>query len=420
MSKVDTKFPAAERADLIEEIKGYLPAFLSRGAIEQQDTIGDVEELLNLRRDDLRRVVAVHVVLSDPVSSFVDGLRVGLRKPFMSSERELVVTQAVCGPVDWQATIRARAASGWSPTSYAVRPARRIFDTPENRAVVWIMDRIDAELRRTSMADSDPAGGVYSRSWFGRIAWMRGQIQNARTRYWLRGLRGERPDQQVLKGLKATRKSFYGRLALDAFGTLQRYTERDISTADLTALLCERYFEPERDWRLFELVVTLRLARALADVCSKRHRERLLLGKGRAPFARYEMPDGDEVRLWYQAWPRDGGASVHGEASAYYEINAASSRPDIVVQRLRNGALVDSVLLELKASRTAGTLGAGLLQLLGYLKDRPAPYASTPRGWLVAPPSDSFVSKDPSQRELWVVDSDNVAAAVLERLSRDS
>jgi len=403
---------------MIGEIKGYLPAFLSRETIERQDTIGEVEQLLNLRRDDLRRVIAVHVVLSNSVRSFVEGLRVGLRKPFMSSERELVMTQAVRGPVDWQATIRARSANGWSPTSYAVRPARRVFDTPENRAVVWIMDGIDAELHRTSMGDRGPAGGGHSRSWFGEIASMRGQIQSARTRYWLRGLRGERPDQQALKGLEATRKRFYGRLARDAFGTLQRYTERDISPADLTAMLCERYFEPERDWRLFELVVALRVARALADVCSKRYRERLLLGTGRAPFARYEMPDGDEVRLWYQAWPPDGGASVHDEASAYYEINRASSRPDIVVQRLRAGALIDSVLLELKASRNAGTLGAGLLQLLGYLKDRPAPYASTPRGWLVAPPSDSFVSKDPSQRELWVVDSDNVAAAVLERLGR--
>jgi hypothetical protein len=37
------------------------------------------------------------------------------------------------------------------------------------------------------------------------------------------------------------------------------------SEADLTDLLCQRYFEPERNWQLYELVVALRIARAFAE-----------------------------------------------------------------------------------------------------------------------------------------------------------
>lgn len=74
-------------------------------------------------------------------------------------------------------------------------------------------------------------------------------------------------------------------------------------------------------------------------------------------------------------------------------------------------------LLELKASRSGGTLGGGLLQLLGYLKDRPALFVTQPAAWLVAPPSTAFVSKDAKGRELWAVSSDEVASAAVIRLT---
>jgi hypothetical protein len=101
------------------------------------------------------------------------------------------------------------------------------------------------------------------------------------------------------------------------------------------------------------------------------------------------MPDGDEVRLWYQRWPLDIGESLHDEARNHYKIGGDSSRPDLVIERQRDGATIDAVLLELKASRNAGTLSGGLLQLLGYLKDRPVRFTRRPSGWLVPLPSDA-------------------------------
>src|SRR6185312_9304862 len=173
-----------------------------------------------------------------------------------------------------------------------------------------------------------------------------------------------------------------------------------------TELLSKRYFEPERDWRLFELVVALRLARGFAKQSTAKRRSRLLVGTGRAPFARYVMPNGDEIRLWYQAWPLDVGESAHDDACTHYEIDAGRARPDIVLQRVRGNSTVDALLLELKASRSGSTLGGGLLQLLGYLKDRPTLFANRPAGWLVAPPSQAFQSHGSGTRDLWVVDSD--------------
>jgi hypothetical protein len=148
LSKVDADFNAAEREVYLGEIRSYLPAFLSSAATERPDLVGDVSELLNLTRGDLRRVIAVHVALSAQVREFIAALRQGLRSPITSSERPRIATQAVRGPIDWPATFQARAVSGWSEAVFVVRPALRVFDTPENRALAWLLGRLDLELAR--------------------------------------------------------------------------------------------------------------------------------------------------------------------------------------------------------------------------------------------------------------------------------
>lgn len=417
MSKVDADLAPVERAAFLDEIRNHLPAFLSAAATEREDPVADVEDLLNLRKDDLRRVVAVHLALSAPIADFIAGLGEGLRHPRTSSERPLVSSQAVRGPIDWAATIRERATSGWDASRYVVRPARRIFDIPENRALVWLLERLDAELRRVAPAESDPSTGVHGSGWFSRIVEMRARIQVARRHHWLRGVRSERPDARTMQALFASRTRFYKHLIPGAVAQLQRFVEREPTAQDLTELLCSRYFEPERDWRLFELLVALRLARAISERSAAKRKSRLLVGTGRAPYARYAMADGDEIRLWYQAWPHDIGVSAHEDARSHYEIDAGHARPDVVIQRVRDGKTVDALLLELKASRSGATLGGGLLQMLGYLKDRPVLFVTQPAAWLVAPPSTAFVSKDAEGRELWAVNSDEVAAAAVTRLT---
>lgn len=417
MSQPAGSLDTEERQAFLSEIQNHLPAFLSAAASERVDPAGDVRELLNLSEQDLRRVIAVHVALSDQVANFVEGLRRGLRSPLTSSDRPLTVTQAVRGPIDWPATIRERASAGWNETTHMIRPARRMFDIPENRALVWLLDRLDAELRRAIPAKTSARSGVHSANWLDRISEMRGTIQAGRRHHWLRDIPPGRASAGTLRSLAVSRSRFYRHAVPDVLETIRRCCEDTQSEQDITDLLCQRYFEPERDWQLFELVVALRIARAFSTRSVEKRRARLLVGTGRAPYARYELADGDEVRLWYQSWPTDAGRSVHHEASDHYRIAAAHSRPDIVVQRHHDGQSVDAVLLELKASRSAATLGGGLLQMLAYLKDRPALFGRRPSAWLVAPPSSAFISKDPGNRELWAVDSDHVADAIVDRLT---
>jgi hypothetical protein len=180
---VDTDFPPRVRARLLSDIRSYLPAFLHRGASEQHDPAGDVRELLNLEAGDLQRVVAVHQSLDEAVLAFGEALQQGLRQPIASSIRPPEVSQSVRGPVDWSATVSRRALEAGNPALFVVRSAQRIFDTPENRALVWLLDRVQAStrvaLREVSAEASEPPNGNGS-GWAAQIQGLSNQVYAAR------------------------------------------------------------------------------------------------------------------------------------------------------------------------------------------------------------------------------------------------
>ncbi len=74
-------------------------------------------------------------------------------------------------------------------------------------------------------------------------------------------------------------------------------------------------------------------------------------------------------------------------------------------------------MLELKATRSGSYLGSGLSQLLGYLKEWPDAWTTQPSGWLIAPASSAYIAAHPSEDELWIVSSDDVAGAAVERFA---
>jgi len=413
LSYVDTKLDAAERAGLLAEIKTQLPAFLGAATTERVEVLDDVSALLDLRAPDLRKIVAVHLALTTEVRELVAALPRGLRSPITASITTRSATKAIRGSIDWAETIRLRGRGGLA-NDFVVRSPRRVFDTPENRALGYLLERLDTELRHVLPARVDQRAGTYNASWLQEIADEIVRLRAARRHHWLRGVASARPTSRVHQRLRAARSSFYSVLIPRALASISTYSE-DPSPAAITELLAQRYFEPERDWQLFELAVALRLAKAFQTRSTAKRKRRMLIGAGRSPFARYLMPDGAEVWLWYQAWPTDAADSAHMDALSRYGIEGSPSRPDLVAQRRCDGTPVDTVILELKASRSSSYLGFGLMQLLGYLKDRPSTLGPAPAGWLVAPPSKAFKAAAHGGSDLLVLSTDAVAEALAAR-----
>lgn len=416
MSQVDTRLPPAAREAFLAEIRGALPAFLSGSASEVADPLEDVSNLLNLVPSDLERLIAVHLMLDSHVRDFVGALPKGLRRPVTSSIRPRIVSQAVRGPVDWGATIRHRAVHGGVASDFVVRPAHRIFDTPENRLLSWVLQRLNTLARRVSTSPhehSSPTASIPV-SWISELSHAARTIEQARRTYWLRDIPAEAPGTESRRLVRAARSAFYQENLPAVADLLVSYDAP--GEVQVLELLSQRYFVPSEDWRLFEAVVALRLAAQFAESGATQRRSRLLVGGSRGPYARFQLEKGGEVRLWYQTWPHDAGPSLHSAVRARHGIHGQPPRPDIVIEHIRPGGASSAIVLELKATTQGGYLSAGILQLCGYLRDRPLLFIDQPSGWLVAPESEAFHHQKQSGLDIWVVSADQVAAAAVERV----
>jgi hypothetical protein len=404
---------AEEREALLAEVRNYLPAFLKPSATVQEDPVGDVRELLDLDQRDLDRVIAVHGCLDPAVLAFGEALEEGLDHPLAGKAAATVLSQSVRGQIDWQGTLKHRARAPGELASYSVREPGRTFDTPENRALAWLLGSLEKRVdEATAWRVQKPPAGQEDLTLAQRIDRLREQLAAARRRPWVRALQEEKPTAATLGALRDARSDFYRRQLLPALEAVLRLSRP--SGELLTRVLAERYFRPEDDGTLFEVAVALRLARAFADL-TPHLRRRLLLGEGRSSFATYSLDDGAEISLAYQVWPDDEHSmrrrliKRHGLAEREVEL-----KPDIII--IRRGPSPDTVILELKASRKASYLRQGLEELLAYLGDRPDLWGGKPMGWLVAPASEAFETAAADDSfPLWVLSADEVALAATAR-----
>lgn len=400
MSRIDTTLAPELRERYLAEVRSWLPAFLATATVERRDPLEHVEDLLRLEPGDLRRVVATHVLLTEAVAAFVQALPGALRAPVTNTERPRQQSRVLAGGVDWGATARARSTGSPLDGRYVTRPAVRAFDVPPNRVLRWAVAAVarEAALARVAVHESQP-------EWQQQVRAAAEAAGAARKVTWLRSVQSMRPLPGDLAMLRTSRRQFYRCILPAAADVLRRYESPPPD--DVADLLVRRWFEPTRDWQLFELLILLRLDRTLAQGAS---REQLRLTHTRGPFSAFRIGS-NVVRLWYQTWPASVGPSEQLEAAAHYGITTAGARPDIVVE-VTTPTSTRGLLLELKATRSSEYLGGGLLQLLAYLRDRPALFQGQSVAWLVAPPAAPLTSRPAEGRALWAVDADGVAAAV--------
>lgn len=407
MSQIDSRLAPALRDALLSEVQAFLPAFLSAAAVEREGSVLAASELLRLAEADLRRVLAVHLMLSAPVRELVGALQTGVRRPLTSSVRPRVAGRTVTSAIDWASTVRHRSTSSPLGDIWVTRPARRVFDIPENRALAWLLRVLEDQGHVAVSATGDAPG-----SWGIEIRTMVGAIRRARRTAWLEGVPPEWPGDDVFGRLRADRMGFYRLRVTDA----ARYVRRTYfapTETEIVEALSERYFEPQQDWKLFEIAVLMRLTRALGEVGTRQGATRMLGDSKSRPFATFRVSPRRAVRVWYQTWPPTTRPSELEDAVRHYELSAGGSRPDIVVELLDDGMTSRALLLELKASSSATYLSSGLAQLLGYLRDRPGLFTAEASAWLVAPAGPSFVSKPAGGRSLWVTTADDVATALV-------
>ena len=406
MSQIDSSMEPDLRAVMLSEVRALLPAFLSAASIERGGPIDAAGELLGLPESDRRRVLAVHLLLSKPVREFVAALPIGVRHPRTSSVRPRVSGRTVTSSIDWAATTRHRATSSPLGDIWVTRPANRIFDIPENRALAWVLKTIEERA-----AIAVPPYGDAPSTWGREIRSMSGTVQQATRTAWLKDIPAVWPGDTAYSRLKGDRTGFYSVQVANTSRYL-RHLLVTPSPEDVVEALCQRYFEPTQDWKLFEIAVLIRIVRELEAIGTRMDPTRLFHEPGGRPFAKYRVSQERAVQIWYQTWPPATHYSKLDDAIRHYGLRARGNRPDIVIEIIDNGVSHRAVVLELKASGSSTYLSSGLSQLLGYLNDRPKLLSAPASGWLVAPASANLVPKAHGGRQLWVTNADSVAASV--------
>lgn len=407
MNSFDASLDPRLRSSLLDEVRGNLPAFLSSASIERRGPVRASASLLQLSATDINRVLAIHMLMADEVRALSEALQLGMRRPSMASTRPKVVGRSVTSGIDWAATMRARATSSPTGELWVTRPANRIFDTPENRALAWALRAIRDLASTSAPRDSEAPWARNAR----RVAETAGRALQTS---WLASVASDWPGDYVYERLGADRTSFY-RFRVAAATKYLRRLLINPPAQEVVEAICNHYFEPTNDWQLFEIAVLLRIARAF-DLIGERVGAIGMFAGHSGPFVTFAIADDIRISLWYQRWPKRAGSSEVSDAIRYYGINAGGTRPDIVGEVTVGATTHSLILLELKASTSSSYLASGLVQLLGYLRDRPDFTRAEASGWLVAPPSPAFTSKEPKGRALWVIDSDQVAERLVTRV----
>lgn len=406
MSQIDESLPAEQRVQMLSEIREYLPAFLSSASIERDDPVKAAVALLNLPESDLRRVLAIHIMLAHPIRELVAALPRGIRRPLTASARPRVAGRTVTSGIDWAATARQRATSSPTGDVWVTRPAARIFDTPENRVLAWVLQRLEERAAIAAPVPHEASG-----AWWNEIQMMMTAVHRARQTAWLNHIPTSWPGDEAYFSLEADRTGFYRIRVAEAARYLRPLLTQP-SADDIVEALSQRYFEPRQDWKLFEVAVLLRIAKELNAVGRKTNSTSLFHATKGRPFAVYNIGSARQVRVWYQTWPPASAPSELIDAINHYELPPSITRPDIVVEVVSEGRSERALLLELKASSSRSYLASGFSQLLGYLRDRPKLLKLPASAWLVAPPSTSYAIKPPGGRSLWITSSDAVALEV--------
>lgn len=109
---------------------------------------------------------------------------------------------SVRGPILWAATVSARSSAAGSHEVVVCATTRRSFDTPENRLLVAVLDRL---ARARQVIESSGAGLDIERAEEARILEVARRAQVWRRHPRLADLRGTRPTARELAGLRAGR-----------------------------------------------------------------------------------------------------------------------------------------------------------------------------------------------------------------------
>ncbi|XVQ08097.1 hypothetical protein ACQP1W_36835 [Spirillospora sp. CA-255316] len=353
---------AWNRKARIAEVRDRIWAHISTASQMEGPGLLTAAALLGWPEDEAARLGHLQFLLCDEVGAFLDDVPHQLRSLSTESVRdEQTTSERIEGPVNWSRTHALRGTSG-NQASFVTSPAKRVYQTPENEILVYVLDTIVETATLTGWDKKVDQKGL--------AELVRERLDSAiryRQHKIFAGIERTTPTARAVAGIRSGRNGTRYAVALAAYDRAIDLVER-VDRQAIRESIEHAGIVTSLESTLFELLTTFRLMEALQE-----H------GWKMAPFFTFQgavqsngvRQDGREVQLWYQSTPPELTAQSHytGVLAAHKFRSIQVLRPDVVL-RWRDQSNVDRwLLLECKLSQRGGVSRAArdaLTDLLGY------------------------------------------------------
>lgn len=347
------------RAAVVGEIRKDIWRHLTQSARREEDLVLEAQALFDMSTGDVRRLGIVQFLLSAELRAFLDGLPgLSRRLATTTARHEEWSAERVRGPINWNTTFGARAATGL-PHLYVTSPARRAFQTPENELLVAALDAVrEAGTRSGWSRSTSPEVGDTVRSVVAEVErW-------ARMRTLVDVERQPITPQKIARVRTGRHRKRY-QPVLDLWDLYQSYVRR-LDRQTLRRAIERHALVVAADDRLLELLCAFQLERSLCELGWTVSKPGLLEG-GRFLSAR---GNGVVLDVYYQQTPSDlARHSIYASVQAAHRFdNIGALRPDFVLRARTAGGLARWLLFEVKGVQrdVAESARAAIRDLLGY------------------------------------------------------
>lgn len=344
------------RATLIERIKRDLWRYLTPSATVAEQLL-DASALLQMRPSDLRTVGSLQFLVSPELRKMLEDVPMLLRRLANTtvSDEEWSI-ERIRGSIQWGRTLGVRHATG-IPHLYVTAPSRRAYQTPENEALVFVLDETIALGRRSGWARSEVEA-------VGRT--IRDRVSEAE-RWSQSRMLTEIERRPITPRARARINSGrYRRRYASVIAAYDRYRDL-VGRLDRESLqhAVETYGLISRDDpTLFELHCTFQVLGGLERLGWRIGRLGLFAGSLRLAARREEQT----LEITYQAVPRSlRRGSAYRTVQAKHGISTGPLRPDLVLLH-RHGGQTRWIIVEVKGGhrRVEESARAALYDLLAY------------------------------------------------------
>jgi hypothetical protein len=312
-----------------------------------------------MRQSDLATLRDLHFLASDSVSRLARELPTLVRRlPTTTLSEEEVTRDRLRGPVRWAATYAARAVTG-DRSTFVTAPARRAFDTPENRLLKFVLREIVEAADRLGWS-REGTGEVRA-----AVSTNTEAVTHALAVHALRDVQPLVPTPTQLARIRAGRRSLGLASVVDVLER-QRGLYDPLGRLELRELVEYHAFAISRDAALFELLVAFRILDGLAG------QDWALSDPGvfEGAFCVTARRGDEELALHYQHTPRELQAGSHyGEVQRAHSLKPGGLIPDLVLRHTDRRGSVRWILVEVKGlKRRSAEMAAraALQKLLAY------------------------------------------------------